>query len=113
VPIGMLPPRTGWTEYVPYSFDTVVRVHDLGFEELLALLPITGVAIALFGRLRPGLVAAGAALVYAIVRFGLDFLRVEPHAAGLTVGQWCCFGLAAIGIGASINALSDRGKMTA
>jgi len=32
-------PRTGWTEYVPYSVDTVVRVHDLGFEELLAAAP--------------------------------------------------------------------------
>ena len=75
-----------------------MRLHDVGLEELLALIPITAGAIALaIRRARPGTLAIFVALAYAVVRFGLDTLRLpeaEPRLAILTAGQWSCLVLA-------------------
>jgi len=73
------------------DFPGGVRLHDLGLEELALLVPLMLVGMFLFGlRVRPGTVAAFAALAYAGLRLGLDFLRspaTEPRLAGLTGGQ--------------------------
>lgn len=84
----------------------VLRVHDLGLAELLALLVLVPVAFALLRRwrTRPGLTAAVVAIAYAIVRFALDFLRLpstEPTRGGLTGGQWgmaVLLGVALVGL---------------
>jgi phosphatidylglycerol:prolipoprotein diacylglycerol transferase len=79
-----------------------VRLHDVGLEELLALLPIAAGAIVLATRRgRPGTLAIFVTLAYAVVRFGLDTLRlpeVEPRHAMLTAGQWSCLVLALLAI---------------
>ncbi len=71
-----------------------IRLHDLGLEELLVMIPLTVFAFALARRhLRTGMVAGVTAIIYAVVRFGLDFLRapqLEPRHIGLTAGQWGC-----------------------
>jgi phosphatidylglycerol:prolipoprotein diacylglycerol transferase len=84
---------------------STVRVHDVGLEDLLVLLPITIAAFVLARRrLNAGMVAAIVSIAYAVPRFFLDFLRLpatEPVHAGLTTGQWCCIvtiGLAAIAL---------------
>lgn len=72
-----------------------VRALDLGVIELLLMVPVTAVALHLAlrarRRLRAGALAAGLAILYACMRFALDFLRLpstEPTRAGLTAGQW-------------------------
>jgi len=80
------------------DFPGNVRLHDLGFEELALLVPLTLVSVFLFGlRVQPGSVAAFSAIAYAGMRFGLDFLRsptTEPTVLGLTAGQFGSIGLA-------------------
>ena len=70
------------------------RFHDLGFEELLVVVPLAIAAFVLLRlRLRAGMMAAIIAIAYATARFLLDFLRLretEPLHAGLTAGQWGC-----------------------
>jgi phosphatidylglycerol:prolipoprotein diacylglycerol transferase len=92
--------------------DPTVRLHDVGLDELLALVPITAVAIALATRrVRPGTLAIFAALAYAAARFGLDYLRfpeIEPRHAGLTAGQWSCLLLAIIAIIALVRRSAVR-----
>lgn len=81
---------------------STVRVHDLGLDELLVLLPITVAAFALVRRrLNAGMLAAIVSIAYAVPRFFLDFLRLpatEPVHAGLTVGQWCCIVTVALAV---------------
>lgn len=83
------------------------RLHDVGLEELLALLPITAGAIVLaMRRARAGTLAIFVALAYAVVRFGLDYLRlpeIEPRLAMLTAGQWSCVVLAFIAVVALVR----------
>jgi phosphatidylglycerol:prolipoprotein diacylglycerol transferase len=71
-----------------------VRLHDLGLEEVVLLLPVLVMAKVLVARrLRAGMVAAIVAIAYACIRFPLDFLRLpmtEPVHRGLTAGQWSC-----------------------
>jgi len=71
-----------------------IRLHDLGLEELVLLVPIAVVTwVLVYRRLRAGTAAAFAAIAYACVRFGLDFLRLadyDPRYAGMTASQWCC-----------------------
>ena len=84
----------------------VLRVHDVGLDELLVLLALVPVAFALLRRwrTRPGLTAAAVAIAYAVVRFGVDFLRLpstEPTRGGLTGGQWgmvVMLGVAVVGL---------------
>jgi phosphatidylglycerol:prolipoprotein diacylglycerol transferase len=77
-----------------------VRLHDVGFEELLLLIPLTIAAFVLIARpLRAGTVAAVIAIAYVGIRFPLDFLRMpetEPTRLGLTGGQWGCVVLLAL-----------------
>lgn len=80
-----------------WGFKAATRMHDLGLEELLCLAPLVVVFWFALGRLARGRVAALIGLAYAVVRFGLDFLRLsttEPTGYGLTAGQWCCVVLA-------------------
>jgi len=81
------------------GFPDGARLHDVGLEELLAMIPLTAAAWALARRgLRAGLLASLAAMTYASVRFALDFLRIEPVRAGLTGGQWGSLVLFVIGL---------------
>lgn len=88
-----LPPRVQYLYNGSTADGDVLRVHDLGLAELLVLLVLVPIAFVLERRwrARPGLVAVVVALAYAVVRFGLDFLRLpssEPTRGGLTGGQW-------------------------
>ena len=79
----------------------VLRVHDLGLTELLVLLVLVPIAFALLRRwrARPGLLAGVVAVSYAVVRFGLDFLRLPSNEAtrgGLTGGQWGMLAMLAV-----------------
>ena len=79
--------------------------HDLGLDELLFTIVI---AIVLFRYARkprvPGRVIGLYAVLYAPVRFGLDFLRATDVArpderyAGLTPAQWACMLCLAVGV---------------
>ncbi|HEX3697496.1 MAG TPA: prolipoprotein diacylglyceryl transferase family protein [Polyangia bacterium] len=79
--------------------------HDLGLDELLFTIVI---ALCLFRFARtprpPGRVIGLFALLYAPVRFGLDFLRARDYArpderyAGLTPAQWACMLCLAVGL---------------
>jgi phosphatidylglycerol:prolipoprotein diacylglycerol transferase len=76
----------------PGSDDLVA--WNLGFVEFLYLIPVNALILPLAfrRRLNAGFVAALAGLVYAPVRFFLEFLRPEvsdPRYAGLTFAQWC------------------------
>jgi phosphatidylglycerol---prolipoprotein diacylglyceryl transferase len=80
----------------------VVRAHDLGFYELLYLIPVCGIVIwlAFRGKRRPaGFLAALIGLLYTPLRFALDFLRLDKTdrpLAGLTPAQWCSIAAFAI-----------------
>lgn len=77
-----------------------VRAHDVGLDELLVMIPIAILAFFLLQRrLRAGMTAAIVAIVYAVARFALDFLRLpslEPARAGLTIGQWSAIAMVVI-----------------
>lgn len=76
--------------------------HDLGFYEMLYLFAAFGVFVLLTRKPRPDGFAIGlVALLYAPVRFFLEFLRLEgtdPRYAGLTFAQWMSIILAIAGI---------------
>ena len=81
--------------------------HDLGLDEALLLGGIGLLVHALaHERKLPGRLIGVVALVYGVGRFALDFLRAQdlPHAfvdvryAGLTAGQYACFGLVGYGL---------------
>jgi phosphatidylglycerol:prolipoprotein diacylglycerol transferase len=78
--------------------------HDLGLYELLFTIVMTVILFQYAKKPRvPGRVIGLFAVMYAPVRFGLDFLRARDVArpderyAGLTPAQWAC--LATIGVG--------------
>jgi phosphatidylglycerol:prolipoprotein diacylglycerol transferase len=84
--------------------------HDLGLEELLFTIVMTAILFAYARKPRqPGHVIGLAAVMYAPVRFGLDFLRATDVAlpdqryAGLTPAQWAC--LATLLLGARLLGL--------
>jgi phosphatidylglycerol---prolipoprotein diacylglyceryl transferase len=84
--------------------------HDLGLDELLFTIVMTLVLFRYARKPRPpGHVIGLAALMYAPVRFGLDFLRATDVAlpdqryAGLTPAQWAC--LATMVLGARLMGL--------
>ncbi|WP_437331214.1 prolipoprotein diacylglyceryl transferase family protein [Sorangium sp. So ce381] len=74
--------------------------HDLGLEEVLYMIPVTAVIAALGQRSRPpGFFAWLLAVLYAPVRFLLDFLRiVDVRYAGLTPGQYGAIALFIAGL---------------
>jgi phosphatidylglycerol:prolipoprotein diacylglycerol transferase len=78
---------------------------DLGLDELLFTIVMTAVLFAYARKPRPaGHVIGLACLMYAPVRFGLDFLRATDVAlpdlryAGLTPAQWACLATFALGV---------------
>jgi len=97
--------RVGWLGL--RTNEPTIRLHDLGLEELVLLLPVLVTALVLARRrLRAGMVAAIVAIAYPCVRFGLDFLRhpqSDPRHAGLTAAQWCCIMMLALGIVAVLH----------
>jgi phosphatidylglycerol:prolipoprotein diacylglycerol transferase len=95
------------------SHDEVVRVHDLGMEELLYLLPVNALVLwlAFRRRLPAGVLAALAAALYAPVRFGLERWRLtasDPPYLGLTFAQWCSIAVFAVAVIAGTRALRAR-----
>lgn len=96
-----------------------IKAWNLGLIEFLYLIPVNALLLWLAfrpaknagtnkkgeeiwrARINAGFIAVVAGLLYAPVRFGLDFLRPEktdPRYAGLTFAQWIsilCFGVAA------------------
>jgi phosphatidylglycerol:prolipoprotein diacylglycerol transferase len=81
------------------------RRHDLGLDELLCTIVMTVILFAYARKPRvPGRVIGLFAVMYAPVRFGLDFLRAtdgvarpDERYAGLTPAQWAC--IATLGVG--------------
>jgi len=80
--------------------------HDLGFYELLYTIGVLLPTVIVLARKPrpPGTVIAWLALLYAPARFLADFLRnvdlpgADVRHAGLTLAQYCCVALGAIGI---------------
>jgi phosphatidylglycerol---prolipoprotein diacylglyceryl transferase len=84
--------------------------HDLGLDELLFTIVMTVILFRYARKPRPpGHIIGLAAMMYAPVRFGLDFLRATDVAlpdqryAGLTPAQWAC--LATMVLGARLMGL--------
>lgn len=80
---------------------------DLGLYEMLLTIPLA-TAFHFLWKAKPrpfGFYAGWMSILYAPVRFVLDFMRIEqgggheadPRYAGLTPAQWACFGLVALG----------------
>jgi phosphatidylglycerol:prolipoprotein diacylglycerol transferase len=79
--------------------------HDLGLDELLFTIAMTAILFWYRRKPRPpGHVIALLALMYAPVRFGLDFLRATDVArpdqryAGMTPAQWACLATVALAV---------------
>ncbi|MES1206443.1 MAG: prolipoprotein diacylglyceryl transferase [Pseudomonadota bacterium] len=79
--------------------------HDLGLYELLFTIVLTLILFRYARQPRPeGRLIGLFALLYAPVRFGLDFLRATDSArpderyAGLTPAQWACMATFAVGV---------------
>lgn len=92
--------------------------HDLGLYEFVLLGAIAGVLWLLARKPRPeGWLMGVLAILYAVPRFFLDFLRaqdlafVDGRIAGLTPAQWTAFFL--VGIGAWLIASARRHEVQA
>lgn len=77
------------------GFATAMRLHNLALYELLYLLPINALVLWLAfrksKRMPAGFLAALVGVLYAPVRFFLDYLRLsstDPRYASLTFAQW-------------------------
>jgi prolipoprotein diacylglyceryltransferase len=70
------------------------------YELVYTLLLFTAITLAICTRKRfEGFVIAVTATSYAVVRFGLDVLRMgEAPYAGLTLAQWGCLPLLVLGM---------------
>jgi phosphatidylglycerol---prolipoprotein diacylglyceryl transferase len=89
--------------------------YDLGLLEMFYAIFISAVVISLWRRPRPvGTYAGVTAILYAPIRFMLDFLRVstgptgDPRYFGLTPAQWASVGLLVLGVMILTRALSRR-----
>jgi phosphatidylglycerol:prolipoprotein diacylglycerol transferase len=90
----------------PTSFVLAIRFpagvfHDLGWYEFLFTLCVLWPVVRMVQRKsrNPGCTIAAVCLLYAPVRFGLDFLRLaDPRYAALTPAQWGAAALAGLGI---------------
>lgn len=88
--------------------------YDLGLLECLYLVVVASVIGVYWARpKRPpiGMFAAGVAIAYGVVRFGLDFLRLPETQSGgdrrlgpLTFAQWSCIAMAATGVALVVHA---------
>jgi phosphatidylglycerol:prolipoprotein diacylglycerol transferase len=81
------------------------RRHDLGFDEALWAIGVTGLFLLLGRKPRPlGLYVALITMLYGPVRFLLDYLRVtdmagaDPRYFGLTPAQYLSIGVSAAGL---------------
>ncbi|MBI2897702.1 MAG: prolipoprotein diacylglyceryl transferase [Deltaproteobacteria bacterium] len=81
------------------------RRHDLGLYEAILAVALTVLVLVAARRKRPaGTIIGLLALLYAPVRFGLDFLRAtglghsDPRYAGLTPAQWLSIATFALGL---------------
>jgi phosphatidylglycerol---prolipoprotein diacylglyceryl transferase len=90
---------------VPTALPTGVRIHgvlrhDLGLYELVFTVGLfTFLTLAMRRQRFDGFVVAVTATTYALVRFGLDFLRVgDATYTGLTLAQWGCLPLFTLGV---------------
>jgi phosphatidylglycerol:prolipoprotein diacylglycerol transferase len=90
-----------------YDPAQTVGRFDLGFIEMVLTIPLATAFVILWQR-KPrnyGFYAGWQCVLYAPIRFVLDFYRIEeggpmdadPRFLGLTPAQFACFGLAAIG----------------
>lgn len=86
----------------------VVRAHNLGMYELLYLIPVNALVLSLAFSTRrslpPGLLAISIGLLYAPMRFFLEYLRLDvsdPRYAGLTFAQWCSLVAFAVALAAA------------
>ncbi len=85
--------------------------YDLGLLEMIfsALLAVCFALTWRYSRKASGWYLVAASLIYAPVRFALDFLRLDDTAngdmryAGLTPAQWACFALFVYGIALAIR----------
>lgn len=74
--------------------EAVTRAHNLGFYELLYLMPVCAIILGLAfskKRMSAGLLAVLTGVLYAPVRFFFEYLRLntsDPRYAGLTFAQW-------------------------
>ncbi|HTJ44829.1 MAG TPA: prolipoprotein diacylglyceryl transferase family protein [Kofleriaceae bacterium] len=86
-PIPCDPPEFG-------TLSTITRAHNLGFYELLYLIPVCAIILGLaFSKKRTpaGMLAVLTGVLYAPVRFFFEYLRLnssDPRYAGLTFAQW-------------------------
>jgi phosphatidylglycerol:prolipoprotein diacylglycerol transferase len=90
-------------EHYPNLTGDTIKAWNLGLIEFLYLIPVNALILWLAFRPKPrqnaGLLPALTGLLYAPVRFLLEFLRPEdsdPRYFGFTFAQWCC--IAAMGI---------------
>lgn len=118
-PIGLDVPRAVLASHgvLPelHSSAPVIRVHDLGLEELLYLIPVNVLVLwlAFRRRLPSGALAALAATLYAPVRFGLEHWRLassDPLYGGLTFAQWCSLAVFAIAVAVGIRIIATRAR---
>jgi phosphatidylglycerol---prolipoprotein diacylglyceryl transferase len=79
--------------------------YDLGLLEMLYTIIIAIVCASLWGKKRaPGLYIGLTCVMYAPVRFALDFLRLDVGPTGdkrylsLTFAQWACIAMLGFGI---------------
>lgn len=79
--------------------------HDLGLYEVFWSLAVIALFLFLSRKKRPrGFYMAALPILYAPIRFFLDYLRAEPEAggdvryAGLTPGQWASFLILGLGL---------------
>jgi phosphatidylglycerol---prolipoprotein diacylglyceryl transferase len=86
--------------------------YDLGLYEMLFTVLIASSFFYFMRKPRPyGFYLGVSTLVYAPVRFGLDFLRArdvrdaDPRHFGLTPAQWLCVGMAAVGVSFLLKAV--------
>ncbi len=85
--------------------------YDMGLLELGFTILLAFALVATWRRRFPtGAYTAAVCLIYAPVRFAMDFLRVtgvpeaDPRYAGLTFAQWFCLAMFACGVAVAIRA---------
>jgi phosphatidylglycerol---prolipoprotein diacylglyceryl transferase len=80
-----------------HSSAPVIQAHNLGFYELLYLIPVNALILwlAFKSKVRnAGYIAATLGVLYAPVRFFMEYLRLnesDPRYWSLTFAQWCSF----------------------
>lgn len=96
-----------------------IRAHHLGMYELVWLLVIAGPLLYLAFRraaaLAPGQLAAITTLLYAPLRFGLDFLRLpssDPRHGGLTFAQWGAIAVFVVAAAVLVTSIARRAPST-